>query len=86
MFLLKQIMHDWSDSYCLKILTQLRAAASANTKLILVESIMSFSCHDSGEDSVPGAVPHEAPEPLLANYGAVNEMAYSADIDVSDAS
>ncbi|KAF9042839.1 S-adenosyl-L-methionine-dependent methyltransferase [Hymenopellis radicata] len=79
-FLLKQIMHDWSDSYCVKILTQLRSAASANTKLILVESIIPFACHDSGEDSVPGAVPHEAPEPLLANYGAVNEMAYSMDI------
>ncbi|KAG5720988.1 Sterigmatocystin 8-O-methyltransferase [Termitomyces sp. T112] len=83
-FLLKQILHDWSDEYCAKILTQLRAAAGKDTKLLLIESLIPFACHDSheGDDAlgVPGSTPHEAPAPLLANYGAVNEMGYNVDI------
>lgn len=84
-YLLKQILHDWSDEYCVKILTQLRVAAAPKTKLVLMDSIMPFACHDPGTDiksGIPGAVPREAPAPLLANFGAVNEMGYNADIDV----
>lgn len=86
LFLLKQILHDWSDVYCAKILTKLRASATRSTKLLLLDSIMPFTCHDPSADStpgIPGAVPHEAPAPLLANFGAVNEMIYNADIDVN---
>lgn len=85
-FLLKQITHDWSDEYCVKFLTRLWDAATPTTVLLLVDSVMPFACHDpSGDDDkgIPGAVPREAPPPLLANFGAVNEMAYNADIDVS---
>ncbi|KAG9227803.1 hypothetical protein CCMSSC00406_0000551 [Pleurotus cornucopiae] len=83
-YLLKQILHDWSDEYCVKILTQLRVAAAPKTKLVLMDSIMPFACHDPGTDKsgIPGAVPREAPAPLLANFGAVNEMGYNADIDM----
>ncbi|KAF8069262.1 S-adenosyl-L-methionine-dependent methyltransferase [Lyophyllum atratum] len=82
-FMLKQILHDWSDEYCVKILTQLRAAAGPATKLLLIENLIQYGCHDtSGDDKngIPGSVPHEAPAPLLANYGAVNELAYHADL------
>ncbi|KAA1477984.1 S-adenosyl-L-methionine-dependent methyltransferase [Dentipellis sp. KUC8613] len=84
-FLLKQILHDWSDEYCTKILKRLRDAASSGTKLIVVDSIMPYACHDPSADGgkgVPGQVPIEAPAPLLANFGAVNEMGYNADIDM----
>jgi hypothetical protein len=84
-FLLKQIMHDWSDEYCIKILTQLRAAATPDTTLLVLDSIMPLACRDpsaSDPHGIPGAVPTEAPVPLLANYGAVNEMGYNADFDV----
>ncbi|KAK7056304.1 hypothetical protein VNI00_002857 [Paramarasmius palmivorus] len=84
-FMIKQIMHDWSDEYCVKILKHLRDAATPETKLLVLESIMPYSCHDpSAEDKngIPGAAPKEAPAPLLANYGAVNEMGYLADIDM----
>ena len=81
-FFLKHIMHDWSDQYCVKILKQLRAAATPQTKLVLMDSIMPFACHDaSGEDEgndISGAAPREAPAPLLANFGAVNEMVCSS--------
>ncbi|KAJ8502546.1 hypothetical protein ONZ45_g11654 [Pleurotus djamor] len=98
-YFLKQVLHDWSDEYCVKILSNLRDAAQATTtKLVLMESIMPFACRadihgpegaaDTGVNgnanvsSIPGAVAHEAPLPLLANYGIVNEMGYNADIDM----
>ncbi|THH10457.1 hypothetical protein EW146_g8366 [Bondarzewia mesenterica] len=84
-FLLKQITHDWSDEYCVKFLTRLQTAATSTMILLIVDSIMPFACHDpSGDDDkgIPDAVPHEAPVLLLANFSAVNEMAYNADIDM----
>jgi len=81
-FLLKQIMHDWSDNYAEKILLHLRKAATADTKLLLIDCIMPYACHDptiDDKDAAPGSAPREAPEPLLPNYGAANEMEYTTD-------
>lgn len=64
----------------------LRDNANADTRLVIVDSIVSYACHDSsleGPDSIPGAASREAPSPLLANYGAVNDMQYIGDITVS---
>jgi hypothetical protein len=77
-FLMKQIMHDWSDEYCIKILTQLSAAAAPETTLLLLESIMQLASSDpNAEEGV-----QEAPAPLLPNYGAVNDLGYSGDMVV----
>ena len=84
MFFVKQILHDWSDEYCVKILKNLWEAASSGTKLVLMENLIQFSCHDPSFDKdrvIPGAVPREAPAPLLANYGALN-VGYNFDIGV----
>ncbi|KAH7874996.1 S-adenosyl-L-methionine-dependent methyltransferase [Lentinula edodes] len=84
-FMIKQILHDWSDEYCVKILLNLRQAATPSTVLLILESIMPYACHDPAgdeENSIIGAVPNEAPAPLLANYGAMNEMGYLSDIDM----
>lgn len=78
-------MHDWPDAYASKILTMLRDAASKDTKLILIDSVMPFACHDPSNDDgkgISGAVPKEAPDPLLANYGIANEFVYNADLTV----
>ncbi|KAJ7612050.1 S-adenosyl-L-methionine-dependent methyltransferase [Mycena polygramma] len=83
-FLLKQIMHDWSDKYCVKILSQLWEAATPTTTLLLMDTIMPLACHDpsvEGPNAIPGAAAKEAPPPLLANYGAPNDMGYNADFD-----
>ena len=37
---LKSVIHDWDDECALAILTQCRAAASAETRLVLVERVM----------------------------------------------
>ncbi|KAA1478056.1 S-adenosyl-L-methionine-dependent methyltransferase [Dentipellis sp. KUC8613] len=81
-FLLKQILHDWADSYSAQILQRLRDAAGPGTRLLVVDSVMPYACHDPATDGIPGAAPREAPAPLLANYGAVNEMGYNLDIDM----
>jgi len=81
-FLLKHILHDWSDQYCTRILDRLRAAATPSTKLLLVENIIQHICHDpnvEGKDAIPGATPHEAPAPLLPTYGQINDMPYQID-------
>ncbi|KAJ6535743.1 S-adenosyl-L-methionine-dependent methyltransferase [Mycena capillaripes] len=77
-FLLKHILHDWSDEYCVKILTRLSDAATPATTLLLLETIVPHACHDPNNAAEDG--PTEAPAPLLANYGAVNEMGYTADM------
>jgi len=81
---MKHILHDWPDVNCVKVLKALWDASSANTKLVLMEFLVPYACHDpSGEhSSIPGLVPPEAPAPLLANYGAVNGMTYNADMVV----
>ncbi|KAL1742488.1 O-methyltransferase-domain-containing protein [Schizophyllum fasciatum] len=83
-FLLKQILHDWSDPYCAKILAHLRSAAAEMTRLVIMDSCLSFACHEpvdeGGLSGIPGARAHEAPAPLLANYGAANENGYLNDL------
>jgi len=83
-FFMKQILHDWSDEYCVKILKNLWEAASSRTKLVLSETLIQFSCHDPSSSKgrgIPGSVPREAPAPLLANYGALN-IGYYMDISM----
>jgi len=77
-FFLKQILHDWSDEYCVKILTQLSAAATREIILLLLETVIPLASSDP--DAGDGV--QDAPAPLLPNYGAVNDLAYSADMVV----
>ncbi|ESK86937.1 hypothetical protein Moror_3379 [Moniliophthora roreri MCA 2997] len=82
-FLVKHVLHNWSDEDCQKMLSRLRDAARPDTKLLVLEIIMPYVCHQDtqGKKSViPGATPREAPKPLLANFGSVNEFAYVLDM------
>jgi hypothetical protein len=84
-FLLKHILHDWSDAYCTKIPDHLRAAATSSTKLLLVDSILPYTCHNpntNNKKAIPGVAPHEAPAPLLSNYGTINDMPFQSDFTV----
>jgi len=84
-YLLKQIKYDWSDPYASKILTELRKTAKQDTKLVLIDTVIPFACRYSkaeAENAIPGAVPAEAPEPLLSNYGSANEIGYVGDMSV----
>ena len=63
MFVLRFILHDWPDASCVKILKNLRAAATLATRLVVLDAIMPHVCH------VPGGPP-PPPAPLLGNLGA----------------
>lgn len=54
-FVMKNILHNWGDSYNLRILTNLRAVASPDTKLLIVGAIIPYLCepeNDSGSQSL----------------------------------
>ena len=78
------MLHDWSDKYSLKILKQLRDAATPDTKLVVLETIMPYACHDTEDiaDGIISGVAKKAPNPLLANWGAVAEFIYVLDMAV----
>ncbi|KAL0056835.1 hypothetical protein AAF712_016551 [Marasmius tenuissimus] len=89
-FLLRHVVHNWSDEDSIKILTRLREAALKDTTLIVLEIIMPYACRASSsqnlgadpelEAAIPGASSREAPVPLLPNFGVVNEFAYLMDM------
>ena len=91
-FLLKHILHDWSDSYCHTILQHLRDAAenNANTKLLVLDSIVPYACclpgnagDGSSAHALPGFLQATAEPPLLGNWGNASSLAYFADMVVS---
>ncbi|KAI0087132.1 S-adenosyl-L-methionine-dependent methyltransferase [Irpex rosettiformis] len=84
-FIVRAIVHDWSDDYCVKFLSQLRAAATPSTQLIVIDNVIPYACADSQpslDSDVPGAanVRPTAPAPLLPNFGAASLLTYLADI------
>ncbi|KAG5651603.1 hypothetical protein H0H81_008095 [Sphagnurus paluster] len=81
-FILKQILHNWDDARCVEILKALRAAAMPDTKLIILDTIVACTCHDSTLDNGHDKGAIEAPVPLLANFGAANIISYTIDLAV----
>ncbi|EKM59060.1 uncharacterized protein PHACADRAFT_181077 [Phanerochaete carnosa HHB-10118-sp] len=83
-FLLKLILHDWADDYCLKILRHLRAAARPDTALVVIDALVPYACRGAEKEvaAIPGAEGDQAPEPLLANYGTANELVYFMDVNM----
>ncbi|EPQ59057.1 S-adenosyl-L-methionine-dependent methyltransferase [Gloeophyllum trabeum ATCC 11539] len=82
-FLLRMILHDSSDAYCVRILQHLRQAAKANTQLVVVDSCLSYACEDSTiASTVPGNDMPRPPKPLLANGGQANIISYLSDLQM----
>lgn len=77
-FLLRIIVHDWSDKYAIKILRRLRDAAAPTTKLVLISCITDYACRTPNDDETE--VP---PAPLLPNLGGANLFPYLFDLTVS---
>ncbi|KAF8891394.1 S-adenosyl-L-methionine-dependent methyltransferase [Infundibulicybe gibba] len=79
LYFMRMILHDWSDSACIKILKNLRASATPDTELLVVEEVMSYACRDTSILNVPGASGNPPPEPLLANLGHAMIFEYMID-------
>ncbi|KAF9460299.1 S-adenosyl-L-methionine-dependent methyltransferase [Collybia nuda] len=79
-FLLRLILHDWPDAQSVKILTHLRKAATPSTRLIILDSIIPYTCDipnakfsefETRSSGIPGL-----------SLGAANEMAFTNDISM----
>lgn len=66
-----------------KILRQLREAATKDTVLIIIDNILPYACRGTAETESFDKEIKEAPLPLLPNYGAIGNSAYTLDITVS---
>lgn len=97
-FLLKAILHDWSDEYCHIMLKHLRNAVAVDdsTRLLVVNPITPSACSGVAEEGFEdeeealtkrefGNVYQErAKAPLLGNWGAAGATPYFADMIVCD--
>ncbi|EIN06260.1 S-adenosyl-L-methionine-dependent methyltransferase [Punctularia strigosozonata HHB-11173 SS5] len=70
---LRNILHDWSDAYCIRILKALRPALTAPRSRILISELVLNTTLGS-----PHITP--APPPLPANYGYAQRQHHMADI------
>ncbi|KAI0762979.1 S-adenosyl-L-methionine-dependent methyltransferase [Fomes fomentarius] len=87
-FLVRLVLHDWQDDDARKILSRLRDAAGAHTKLLIGDMLLPYACADdpdgSGSESddvsktASPFVPSDSP--LLPNLGKANVHGYFADI------
>ncbi|TCD71933.1 hypothetical protein EIP91_000065 [Steccherinum ochraceum] len=78
-FFLRQIIHDWSDGLCVKILSHLRTAAGPHTKLFIVDSILDYACFSESQSTLMSDV-NDVPKPLLPNMAGANLHAYQIDV------
>ncbi|KAF8510757.1 S-adenosyl-L-methionine-dependent methyltransferase [Gautieria morchelliformis] len=65
-YFMRFIVHDWADAENIKILKNIRAAASPTSKLILFENCVQYACVDPAHSSESRKAP---PYPLLPNLG-----------------
>jgi hypothetical protein len=81
-YLLRMVLHDHPDAYCIDILRHLRDAAKPSTQLVIIDNIMYHTCPDPLLDEIPGAKMFDPPTPLLHNMGAANVFNNLMDLHV----
>ncbi|KAI0737217.1 S-adenosyl-L-methionine-dependent methyltransferase [Daedaleopsis nitida] len=87
-FLVRLVLHDWQDDDARKILSQLRAAAGPDTKLVIGDMLLPYACTDEStasgpqdDDGTESMFPFVPPEMgLLPNLGKANAHGYLIDI------
>ncbi|KAA1468506.1 O-methyltransferase [Dentipellis sp. KUC8613] len=81
-FIIRAILHDWADEYCIKILRKLRKVATPHTRLLVVDNIIAYACKEEATKDIPGAAMPLPPAPLLANWGPASSTSYLVDIQM----
>ncbi|PWY93216.1 S-adenosyl-L-methionine-dependent methyltransferase [Aspergillus sclerotioniger CBS 115572] len=69
---LRYILHDWSDDYCVRILTNIKSAMRSHSRLLICEQVMYTTAETEREGT--------APSPLPANYGYWTRYSHQRDI------
>ncbi|EJD51352.1 S-adenosyl-L-methionine-dependent methyltransferase [Auricularia subglabra TFB-10046 SS5] len=72
-YLLRFILHDWSDSSAVRILRKLREAASQTTRLVIIERIIPYACETATSCAA-------LPASSLPNLGAIKLNGYLLDV------
>ncbi|KAH7917709.1 S-adenosyl-L-methionine-dependent methyltransferase [Leucogyrophana mollusca] len=78
-YYLRNIIHDWPDAEAVSILRNVRRAMTPQSRVLIQDYVLKYT---SGEEVIAQTLldVHEAPEPLLPNYGAGNMRMYESDI------
>ncbi|KIJ34904.1 hypothetical protein M422DRAFT_262863 [Sphaerobolus stellatus SS14] len=76
-YYLRHILHDWPNSDCQKILSNIRNAMGPKSRLLIHEFVLQHAVRDTSE-----AAANQAPEPLLPNYGMGRIRLYQQDINM----
>jgi len=83
-FLLRYVLHNWSNDQAKVILHHLRAAALPTTRLVILEKIVPFASVEDLDESrtkdIPGAFRPSAEYPLLPNWGPATADLYLYDL------
>ena len=89
-FFLRMIMHNWPDREATMILKHLRNAVESvrstrKVRLVIMDGLLMYACRGNNDDGGGKESPimREAPEPLIANWGAGNGIIYKFDVTVS---
>lgn len=82
-FLLRYILHDWTDEQAIVLLRSLRAAALPTTRLVIAEKILPYASRVDRKSDIPGASRPTAEAPLLPNWGPAMADLYFYDLTVS---
>ena len=69
---LRYILHDWSDDYCIKILSAIRESMGPNSRVLVCDQVMNTTL------GCPELAP--APTPLPANYGYYARYSHQRDL------
>ncbi|OJI99541.1 hypothetical protein ASPVEDRAFT_148607 [Aspergillus versicolor CBS 583.65] len=68
-YFLRHIIHDWPDVEAVQVLKSCASAMTPQSKLLICEHMVSPTYRAAGESVPRGESQHDAPEPLLANWG-----------------
>ncbi|KAJ5698549.1 hypothetical protein N7462_000554 [Penicillium macrosclerotiorum] len=71
-YYLRYVLHDWSDEYCVNILSSIRESMASHSRLLICEQVMNTTTGDPDLTS--------APTPLPANYGFHTRFSHSRDL------
>ncbi|KAK0222574.1 S-adenosyl-L-methionine-dependent methyltransferase [Armillaria nabsnona] len=79
-YFLKNILHNWPDKECRRILQGVGNVMSADSRLLICDYIIQ---HANRDKITPQSIgPKPAPEPLLPNYGAGRMTQYNMDVEM----
>ncbi|KAL4900543.1 hypothetical protein BDW74DRAFT_182629 [Aspergillus multicolor] len=84
---LRYILHDWSDEYCVQILSAVRNSMDARSRILICDQVMNTTVgfvdqtngHVNGDAQAVNEL-RPAPAPLPANYGYYTRYSHQRDI------